>query len=296
MAEATGVFFYTLPGIASVASLLLNTAGPLPVSVFGSFFQTGWCFGFGIAFAIITCAATSGGHFNPCVTIAFAVWHNFPLKKVPMYIISQIFGAFIAALVVMGIYWPEIKAVDAALLAKGEPLIFNGAPSSIFATLPGVAQTNMGYVFMTEFFMCAIIAIVIWACIDPANPFMTPAAAPFAIGLSYSCVIWGFADTTISLNMAKDLGTRMVAAIFYGREVFTYKSYSPIAILVSIPATLLGTAYYEFLMRDSLVHISQGHASHAEGEDGLVRHLSRTGGFKDGELERIRTNASNKRD
>lgn len=55
--------------------------------------------------------------------------------------------------------------------------------------------------------------------------------------------MWGFADITISTNLARDLGTRLVALIFYGREAFTYMGYAPIAILVNIPATLFATAY-----------------------------------------------------
>lgn len=55
--------------------------------------------------------------------------------------------------------------------------------------------------------------------------------------------MWGFADITISTNLARDLGTRIVALIFYGPEAFTYMGYAPIAILVNIPATLFATAY-----------------------------------------------------
>ena len=90
-------------------------------------------------------------------------------------------------------------------------------------------------------------------------------------------MVWGFADITISTNLARDLGTRFVAAIFYGREAFTYLNYSWIAILVNIPATLFATGYYEFLMRDSLVKIGKGVAFHEEGEEGLRRHITRTG-------------------
>lgn len=78
MAEATGVFFYGMsaliliqrcgtnadlvyPGIAATAAFLLNKANP----AYSSFFQIGWAYAIGIAFAIITCAPTSGGHFNP---------------------------------------------------------------------------------------------------------------------------------------------------------------------------------------------------------------------------------------
>ncbi|THV98202.1 hypothetical protein D6D25_09011 [Aureobasidium pullulans] len=53
----TGVFFYVYPGIASTASFLLNETNP----AFGSLLQVGFAFGFGIAFAIITCGSTSGG-------------------------------------------------------------------------------------------------------------------------------------------------------------------------------------------------------------------------------------------
>lgn len=89
-------------------------------------------------------------------------------------------------------------------------------------------------------------------------------------------MIWGFADISISMNLARDLGTRIVAAMFFGREAFTYMNYSWIGILVNIPATLFGTRYYEFLMRDSLSQIGKGHAMHDEGEEGLLRHISNT--------------------
>lgn len=277
MAEATGVFFYVFPGIASVAAFTLNGTSPLGVTAFGSLFQIGCAFALGIAFAIITCAPVSGGHFNPAITIALAIWQGFPIKKVPYYIFSQIFGAFIAGLLVVGMYWTQIQEMKSVLLEKGMPLVANGAPASILCSFPNPDQTNMGYVFLTEFFVDSFIAIVIWACIDPANPFVAPAGAPFVIGLAYAAMVWGFAGITISTNLARDLGTRIVAAIFFGKEAFTYMNYTPIAVLVNIPATIFATAYYELLMRDSLMNITKGHAVHESGDDGLMRHLTKTG-------------------
>lgn len=76
MAEATGVFFYVFPGIAASAAFTLNKEGMPSRSTqwrlsiltyshtdpaFGSIFQIGWAFALGIAFAIVTCAPTSGG-------------------------------------------------------------------------------------------------------------------------------------------------------------------------------------------------------------------------------------------
>lgn len=42
---------------------------------------------------------TSGAHFNPAVTIAFAYAKKFAWKEVPKYIIAQVLGAFTASLI-----------------------------------------------------------------------------------------------------------------------------------------------------------------------------------------------------
>ena len=127
------------------------------MTAFSSLFQIGWAFAIGIAFAIITCAPTSGGHFNPAITICFALWQGFPWRKVPYYIFSQIFGAFIAGLLLMGMYWPEIQALNQAYIAKGLPLVSNGGPASILCTFPGATQHNLGYLFMIEWFVDSFI-------------------------------------------------------------------------------------------------------------------------------------------
>lgn len=62
----------------------------------------------------------------------------------------------------------------------------------------------------------------------------------------------------------------------YGGDVFSFDNYSPISILVNVPATLFATGYYEFLLRDSMAKIGKGHAVHADGEEGLMRHISNT--------------------
>jgi len=149
MAEATGVFFYVFPGIAAVASFTLNKED----AAFGSLLQVGFAFAFGIAFAIITCAATSGGHFNPAITICFVVWQGFPPLKACRYIFAQIFGAFIAALLLMGMYHQQFVAYDAALAKVGQTnMNFNGGSSSVLCAFPGETQ-SLGFLFLIEFFV-----------------------------------------------------------------------------------------------------------------------------------------------
>ncbi|KAA8565729.1 hypothetical protein MFRU_006g02880 [Monilinia fructicola] len=269
-AEAMGVFFFVYPGIASCASFFLNPGDP----GLGSVFQIGWAFAIGIAFAIITCGSTSGGHFNAAVTIACAVWLGFPWKKVPQYIFAQVFGSFVAAMLLVGQYYPQLTALAAEYHAKGLSLNSPGGPGSILCSFPGATQ-SYGYLFFIEFFADVFVGIVIWACLDPMNPFVSSAAVPWVIGLGYATMIWGFADVTIELNSSRDLGARIVAAIFFGRDAFSV--YSAIPILTSIPAMLFGTALYEMIQRDSFGVIAKGHSVHERGQEGVIKHLSKNG-------------------
>jgi glycerol uptake facilitator-like aquaporin len=64
---------YSYPGIASQAAFFIHAEEP----AYSSLFQIGWAYAFGIAFAIICCGPTSGGHFNPAVTICLAIWQGY---------------------------------------------------------------------------------------------------------------------------------------------------------------------------------------------------------------------------
>lgn len=144
-AEATGVFFYVFPGVAATATLTFsaidaaapNTTAP-NAAVYGSLLNVGFAFGFGIAYAIITSAHVSGGHFNPAITIAFTIFQGFPPFKAVRYIFAQIFGAFLAGLFIWGMYHQQFET----FLAAGVP---NGTLIGVFCAFPGETQT-LGYV------------------------------------------------------------------------------------------------------------------------------------------------------
>ena len=126
-----------------------------------------------------------------------------------------------AGLLLTGMYWPELQVAAAGDRAKYGTTVFNGGVSSIYCTVPNATQTNQGYIFLQEFFVDSYIGIIIWACLDPANPFVSAQTVPFVIGMAYATMVWGFAANSISTNLARDLGTRIVAAIFWGGEVFS---------------------------------------------------------------------------
>jgi len=284
-AEALGVFIFVFAGLGSIAALDLNTESKLGAPVFGSYFSIAWAFALGIMFSVIICGPTSGGHFAPAITICLAIWLGFPWRKVPYFIASQLFGGFLAALLVLGMFWEEVQHVTDNALANNIPLVSARGPAAILIPIPGDNQNNLGFLLLIEFFVCSFIALAVWASIDPANPFVSPHSAPVVIGLAYGLMIMGFAPFTIATNMARDVGPRIVASMFWGMEAFTYKGYSWIAMLVNVPASIFATAIYELLLRDSLAKIGSGLAEHQDGEVGLHRHLTRTGMLEKGDAE-----------
>ena len=94
-----------------------------------------------------------------------------------------------AGLFVVGMWWPEIQVAKAADLAAHGTTVYNGGVASILCSFPNPGQTNLGYLFLQEFFVDSFIGIVIWACLDPANPFVSPVSVPFTIGLVYGAMV-----------------------------------------------------------------------------------------------------------
>lgn len=63
-------------------------------------------------------------------------------------IFSQIVGSMVAGLLVMGMYWQEIKKFKDATLATHQPLVSATGPAGILVSFPGADQTNLGYLFL----------------------------------------------------------------------------------------------------------------------------------------------------
>ena len=57
---------------------------------------------------------TSGAHFNPAVSIAFAYAKKFSCREVPKYIIAQILGAFSASLILWFLF-PSSEILGATI-------------------------------------------------------------------------------------------------------------------------------------------------------------------------------------
>lgn len=89
IAEAIGTYFLMFAGCGSVA---VN-------KMYGSVTFPGICvvWGLTVMVMIYSVGHISGAHFNPAVTVTFAIFRHFPMKQVPLYIIAQFLGSILAS-------------------------------------------------------------------------------------------------------------------------------------------------------------------------------------------------------
>ncbi|KAI0633651.1 aquaporin-like protein [Trametes polyzona] len=277
LAEFMGVFFYVYAGVGSTATFLLSSVAQM--NGLGSLFQIGTAYALGILFALIVCAPTSGGHFNPAVTIAFTLLKRCTWKKALRYIVAQILGAYIACLLIY-VQWKDLIGEVTLLLeeaGKLDAVMFtSNGPAGVFA-LYVPHGTNLGRVFLNEFVCDFVIGLVIWACLDPTNFSASPVAAPWIVSFVYAVMVWGYSPVGVATNAARDVGSRLMAMTIWGTAA-SGGSYAAIAALTNIPATLLAVVFYEFVLADSSRVITPahadflaGHLAHEEHSQGVVR-------------------------
>ena len=85
----------------------------------------GW--GFGVFLGVIVAGPHSGAHLNPAVTLAFATTGMFPWTSVAGYVLAQISGAFLGAVLVYFFFKNHFDATDDKELKL-----------AIFSTMPAI--------------------------------------------------------------------------------------------------------------------------------------------------------------
>ncbi|KAG5720242.1 Aquaporin-7 [Termitomyces sp. T112] len=254
-AEALGVFFYVYAGIGSqtswVTGNIMVAAGQAPTGL-SSILQIGFGYTGGILLALGVCAGTSGGHFNPCVSIACMVFKGFPPLKALRYIIAQILGAYIACLLVYTQYKVIFEECTTILTKAGKFEALQYTPNGLagifaFYLLPG--QTK-GLAFLNEFVSDTFIGLVIWASLDSSNALIPPTMGPFMVAIAYGTAIWGFSLPGLVANSSRDIGGRLMAMTIWGSGA-AGDAYSAISALTNIPAMLFAAFLYELFLTDS---------------------------------------------
>ncbi|KIZ14998.1 MIP/aquaporin family protein [Streptomyces natalensis] len=88
----------------------------------------GW--GLGVLAGAYTAAPLSGGHLNPAVTVGSAVAGGTAWSKVPLYILAQLVGALLGAVLAWALYYAQFAANSER--DKAQPTV------GIFATGPEI--------------------------------------------------------------------------------------------------------------------------------------------------------------
>lgn len=113
----------------------------------GSFLSIGFAFALGITFAIILAARVSGGHFSPAMTLLAVAFKKFPLFKAARYIVAQLLGGLLAALLVYAMFHHQFLALTTGPL--GNVPEAKHALIKIFCSLPDTKQ-SVAYMFLVS--------------------------------------------------------------------------------------------------------------------------------------------------
>lgn len=169
--------------------------------------------------------------FHPAITICQVIYKGFPISKAPFYIVAQILGGYIGALMTYAINKHEMDQVVLLLRSEGQDaVIFSpSGPAGIIALFPAAGRPYSD-MFANEFFGALVIGLVIWANLDSRNIFTSPTNAPWAIGLVYFVVVSTQAAGALALNSARDLGARFACASIWGTECFAPSQYTALAV------------------------------------------------------------------
>jgi len=161
--------------------------------------DSGWIvitagFGLAVAVAVYAVGGISGAHINPAVTVGLAVIGAFPWANVPGYILAQLIGAFIGAVIVYFNYLPHWKETN----SEDEKLV-------IFSTIPAIRKPLSN--FISEMIGTFVLVLAILAI--GANEF-TEGLNPLIIGILVMSIGLSLGGTTgFAINPARDLGPRI---------------------------------------------------------------------------------------
>lgn len=187
-AELFGTFWLVLGGCGSA---VLAAAFPdVGIGLAG----VSLAFGLTVLTMAFALGPISGGHFNPAVTLGLAAGGRFAWKDAPGYIVAQVVGAILAALVLYTI-------------ASGKAGYAGGLASNGFGEhSPG--GYSMTSALWTEIVMTFGFLIVI---LGATSKRASPGFAPIAIGLALTLIhLISIPVTNTSVNPARSTGPALI--------------------------------------------------------------------------------------
>ena len=199
--------------------------------------------GWGLAVLMGLCVAgrVSGGHLNPAVTLALAVFRGFPWRKVLPYMAAQLVGAFAGAALVYLNYLPAFHHFDPTKIKPESVAVFATAPAFPDAWAFGLVDQVVG---------TALLVGLVLAIGEPKNPFTSPALQPLLVALVVVAigVSWGGMHG-YAINPARDLGPRLFTLVAGFRDTGFSNGVFLVPLFGPLLGGLLGALVYERLIR-----------------------------------------------
>jgi len=226
LGEFLGTLLLILLGDGVLAGVLLKgtkseNAGWLTICV---------AWGLAVSLGIFAVGEFSGAHLNPAVTIGLAISGNFEWSKTLGYILAQLGGAFVGAILVWLHYLPHWKVTTDA-----------GAKLAVFATGPAI-KNNISNLISE---ITATSILIFGLLFIGVNEF-TQGLKPLVVGLLVTLIGLGLGGTTgFAINPARDLGPRIAHAILPipGKGSSDW-GYSWIPVVGPIIGSILGAVLY----------------------------------------------------
>lgn len=201
LAEFVGTMILVLLGNGVVANVVLSQSkgeggGWIVIT-------TGWAFA--VAVAVYCVGAISGAHLNPAITLGLAAIGRFGWADVPAYVLAQLAGAFVGAMLVWIAYRPHWTITK-------DP----AAKRAVFCTAPAVrhpVSNVLTEIIGTAVLMLGVLAILRPANLDPKTGF-SAGLGPLLVGV----LVWSIGlslggPTGYAINPARDLGPRLAHAL-----------------------------------------------------------------------------------
>ena len=187
LAEFIATTLFVFIGAGTVVVTGMSGTGELTAS---RLMVIAMAFGLTITVLVAATARISGGHINPAVTAAALVTRKIGLARGLLYIVAQLAGAIIGALLIMAVVPGDEGTLGATALGTDV-----GAGAGVLAE-----------VILTF----ALVFVIFATAVDPRGP---SSIAPVAIGLTVIAdILVGGSITGGSMNPARSFGPALVAA------------------------------------------------------------------------------------
>ena len=226
LAELIGTMLLIILGDGVVANVVLkktkgNSSGWIVMT-------TGWALAVAIPAAIFT--SVSGALFNPALTIALAIVGQFTWSQVIPYIIAQLLGAFLGAVVVYITYYNHFEETEDQNSKLG-----------VFCTIPEIEDHKIN--FLTEFIGTFVLTFAVLGIgaqnIDYGVKVIIIGCLIWAIGLSLG------GPTGYAINPARDFGPRLAHFLLpIPRKGSSKWEYAWIPIVAPIIGAICGALVY----------------------------------------------------